>query len=506
MTDLIVKTALAQLPSGQVSNAADADYVIKNLQTLGGGSVQSQIQIQDYMAKKNEMLTKQQDVLSSKDVFDQQLNEALTQATAKNFDNPLGVIGTQAALYSDAADTYESTLTSGLIQRYGTIDKVPAEAITYGNTLKEKAKMMVNLYNSYNPANPTNISPDGTIGAGVNADAYAVLLTTNPNTGAVIRFDIVPSDQVKTDQFMKTDVPFNVAPGQKATKLPTYVLTYDIGKTSDGKSTIVGANVGGLKMQAVKGDGVEAGVTNNILTPTRESQDQLTQSERAAANGGKGEGFLTSAARFFLPRSLENAVLGDQNQGYYNYQKDGLTLGGSGLKFDSNDIPPGQVLRMGSRWFYSNDQGGVMEAQGASQDEKVANLKKYLGNTGNDIKKIDQPYLIDRSYLSAPDGSSRLKGDITPDTLGMGPVPATAPQMSFAPAAMTSPNRSRVPDGFFSGGPKAPAVATNSSSTSAFASRTNTPPATKVATETGSNPLATILQKGKSFFSGKGIA
>ena len=472
IVDLVVKSYLNRTQYGEFNTVEEVDGAINALKGLPQ-TLDVQERIADLENTKLKISAKLNDLLMEKNIFDSDLNEALTEATRANFQNPKQMIGSYAAILGDAFERYDTDIYNNVFKRYGTIDKVPAEVIDYRKKLEDKAKLYMNVFNSYN-----FVDPDTNEVGLLEPDAFAVVVDTNPASGKITRMELVPSGEVNRDIYMRTDTPLQVMEGMLSKKLPIYLRTFDGGISEFGKpvrSSVLGGFVySGVDTAAKKDDVGTLGVG-----------ELKVQKE--------GEGFFKGLGRALVPKWFgweENVFGRAQKDVAQNLRDDGVLL--KNFQFDSADIPNGAVLRMGSRIFYSTDQNNeVLEISGKNEEAKLKNLKKYLQGVGKDPKIANMPYFVDRSFLVAPDGSSRVKGTIDENYF----APVSPSTQSVVGASTVAPilTPQEIPqDTFFS------------SRQQSFETKTSTPAVMPAKESSGGFPsIPDIIEKGKSFFRNK---
>lgn len=470
IVDLVVKSYLNRTQYGEFNTTEEVDGAINALKTLPQ-TLDVQERIADLENTKLKIGAKLNDLLMEKNVFESDLNEALTEATRANLQNPKQMIGSYAAILGDAFERYESDIYNNVFKRYGTIDKVPAEVIDYRKQLQDKTKLYTSVFNAYN-----FVDPDTNEVGLLNPDAFAVQVDTNPATGKITRMELVPSGEVNREIYMRSDTPLQMIEGMPSKKLPIYLRTFD-GGMSEFNKPVRSAVLGGFVYSGVDTAGKKDDVGTLGIGELKVQKE--------------GEGFFKGLGRALTPKWFgweENVFGRAQKDVADNLRNDGVLL--KNFQFDSADIPNGAVLRMGSRIFYSTDQNNeVLEISGKTEDAKLKNLERYLQGVGKDPKIAGMPYFVDRSFLSAPDGSSRVKGKIDENYFAP-PSPSTPPVVGASTVAPLPPPQEEAPqESFFSGRP-------------GFETKTSTPATLVTPKESlgGVPSIPDIIEKGKSFF------
>ena len=379
---LIEKSYLNRTTGGEFNNTEEVQGLIDVFSKLPK-SQEVEIKLADLKNKQLQIQGKLTDILSQKNVFEMDLRQGLDNAAQNNFKDMRSLIGSYAAIYGDAADRYDGEVLSDIAKRYGTTGNIPDETLKYRNTLNEKAKFYAELFNSYNMVDERT----GELGS-LDTSGIAVQLDTNPTTGAVSHLEIVPSSEVDNKTYLRTDVGLNVMDNLPNKKIPVYMRTNPVAVTADGKQ-IRGGKLGNIDfeetMNSTDGIGTQ---TAGILSPKRQ-----------------GTGF--SGLNPFYQSPEEKL-----NESIDSIKQNGVRFSNDTYRYDSQDIPNDNILKMGNRLFYSTAKDGeVLEIDGKDLNEKADNLNKYLRGIGKEPEKM-APYFITRDYLNAPDGGSRVKGKI----------------------------------------------------------------------------------------------
>lgn len=459
--DLLRKSQLSQTQTGEWSNVTDLDAYIAKLQKLPQ-TAKVQEEILDMQNKRLQVANKQSDLLASKGIYEQMVQDATTNAVKNNFNNPQQLLGALAAINADAADNYDQHVTNKIFQQYGSTSSIPDDILKYRTDLNDKAKTYADMFNAYNFVDQKT----GEAGA-LDNKAYAVLMTTNPATGKVLNVDFVRSDKVP-DGFMRTDVNFGMGEGAK--KLPTYLKSYDIGVTEQG-TKIQGARLGDFSFagttEAVK-KGDDESIGKNILKIQKQSDN-----------------IFTRLARIFLPVSAEYKYLGRSAERDYEQAKSkGITT--SNFSFDSTNIPDNSLVQIGSKLYYQATDGGLQEISGKDATERQSNLDNYL----NGIKQTPVGrFFADKNYLLNSDGSSRIKGTIDQNVFTPAATTTTPKTISYAPEITQAQALKQEMGSSF------------------FASKNKlTAPKTAKESSGGKSFVGDIIEKGKSFFRNKFMA
>ena len=476
MLRIIEKAYLNRTKTGEYQTTQDVEGILEQLKRLPQ-SPDVMEKVADLENKKLQIGAKLNNILSEKNVFDTELQGGLDVAARQNFKNMRNLIGSYAAIYGDAAERYSSDVLGQINEQYGTAGKIPDDTLAYKKTLDNKAKFYAQLFNSYLVQDPKS----GEFGA-LNTDGIAVTIDTNPTNGSINHIDIVPSGEVDGRNYMRTEVGVNVLDTLPNKKLPVFLRTNDVGVTSDGK-TIRGSQLGNIKYTESMSE-KSGGTTSSgqVLAPTKEVP-----------------GFW-SKVNFFSDSPEET-----QSKSVDAIKQNGISFSSSVYNYNSQDIPNGNVLRMGNRLFYSTDKDDqILEISGNNSGEKQANLTKYLQGIGKDPSNV-LPYFITNDYLTAPDGNSRIQGKV--DENYFSPESSPGQPTSFqtnqpSPTAeVSSVQKPQAMSGFFGGGAGRgaefkPVLSKN---------RDNKP---NVAGETLDGKISTsdVIDKGKSFFRNKTMA
>lgn len=487
IVDLVIKSYLNRTQYGEFSTTEEVDGAIDMLKKLPQ-TLDVQEKIADMENTKLKISAKLNDMLMDKSVFETDLREAANQVAQNNLQNPKALIGSLAAIYGDAVERYENDIYSNIFQRYGSTEKIPADVMNYRKTLEDKAKMYASVFNSYNFVDERT----GEVGM-LNPDAFGVVIDTNPATGKISSIDIMPSNEINNDQYMRTDTPLNMINGMPNKKLPVYLRTFDGGMSEFGKP-IRSAVLGGLVYSGVN--------TKNKADDAGSLGVGMLQVQK------DGEGFLKNIGRALVPKwfGMEENLFGrSQDDVVSSIKQNGIDL--KQFSYDSADIPNGSVLRMGNRVFYSTkNDNEIFEIKGSDDGEKMNNLNKIITENGDDPNIVGMPYFIDRNYLIAPDGSSRIKATVdsnyfSPEAKAVGgsagggggtnPFLSNSLKMDVASGQAEAPLQQ---SSFFN--------QPNEQSTPSSVSSKNTPTKISSAKESvaGKPSAPNIIEKGKSFF------
>ena len=455
---LLEKTYLNRTKYGEFNTVEEVDGFIGTLKGLPQSNT-VQEKIADMENKKLQISTRLGDILSDKNVFDTDLQDALAGSAKNNFKNMKGLIGSYAAILGDAAERYDQEVVSNVMERYGTTSNIPAETLQYRKELNDRAKLYASLFNSYNVQDPST----GEIGM-LNPDNFAVIVDTNPVNGSIQRLDIVPSGSVDKG-YMRTEVGVNVIPNLPNKKLTVFLRTNDTGVTEDGKS-IKGAQLGNISYQGTVDSTDDESLSKGILKAEKQKV-----------------GFLNWANIFSDSREEK------LNASIEQVRESGINFDSGAYQFDANNVPNDSVLKMGSRVFYSTGKDNeVLEISGKSAQEKQTNLDNYLKSVGKDSSKM-LPYYVTKDYLYADDGSYKVKGKVDENYF-------TPPQISEQSNQFNNvPQRSQVDIA-------AQQPTEQPAEQSFFAGRTNRPNKPEEPTESagGAFSVKDVVEKGKSFF------
>src|SRR3990167_4406393 len=455
---LIEKSYLNQTTGGEFNTSEDVQGLIDIFSKLPQ-STEVQLKVADLTNKKLQIEGKLNDILSQKNVFEMDLQKGLDNAAKNSLKNMRSLIGAYASIYGDAADRYDNEVLSDIAKRYGTTGTIPDETLKYRDTLNEKAKFYAELFNSYNTVDEKT----GELGA-LDTSGIAVQIDTNPKNGSVNRIEIVPSGQVDPKTYMRTDVGLNVMDDLPNKKLPVYLRTNDVGVTADGKA-IRGSNLGGITYE-----------------------EQISQTD---GGGSRSAGFLTpkkESVGFFSKINFFSDTQEElKNNSINSIKANGLRFSSSAYNYDSQDIPNDNILKMGNRLFYSTSKDNqILEIAGKDSGEKIDNLNKYLTSIGKDPNKMS-PYFITRDYLTAPDGSSRVQGNVDANYFSPQSSPSQPTSFDTSSSPPTIPTDEGTPP------------ATSFFGDALRVNRQNKPDTPSL--ESGSGMFSSnLIEQGKSFF------
>lgn len=445
---ILEKSYLNRTKYGEFNTTQEVDGLLTSLKALPQ-TPDVMEKVADLENKKLQISAKLGDILSEKNVFDTDLQSALDLSAKTNYKNSQSLIGSYASIYADAASRYDSEVMAKIAERYGTSGTIPPETLAYRKTLNEKAKFLSNLANAYyNPNTAGNFNTNG----------VAVKIDTNPTNGSINRIDIVPSSEVDGKTHMRTDVELNVNPNLPDKKLPIYLRTNDVGVSADGK-TLRGSQLGGISYQ-----------------------EKMNTSD----SGNDTSGGVLQATKLkdgFFGNPFSDSPTEKINKSIDSIKTSGISLDSAAYKYDSQDIPNDNVLKLGSRLFYSTGKDGqILEIKGKDSSSKQDNLTRYLQGIGKNPNT--SPYFITKEYLTAPDGNSRIQGTVDENYFN----PQTVPQTQTS---------ATVPQSF-------PSLSETTSSPSFF-SRVNRPNKPDQATVASGTQTSTpdLLDKGMSFFRSK---
>lgn len=471
LTDIVEKTAINKLTaSGQVNTPDEAQAVAQYIEQNAPSTLYTQSKLLDYANTGAQLQSKVSDVTQNVDLFDADLKQKLLAAAQADINNPTQLVADYAAIYSDASDQYDATISNDVLDKY---DAPPSGVMQYSQTLKQKASMMASLYNSYQMANA-----DGTYGP-ENPNGYAVLVSTNPSTGKIANVDIVDAKDVPTG-YMRTDVGTDMLGSSdanvKSAQIPMYLQGTVSGTDSKGKS-IYSAKLGGLNFQST-GVGSSDSSANAILALQRTDA---------------GDGFLHE---LFTPDQAGSI------------KKQGINLGNSqAFQFDSTDIPNNSVVHIGTKAYFQDSSGKLLPIDGTTSDEMNANLQAYYTMAGVNPQNVHDFYATS-DYVANPDGSSKIGTPLSADTTSATTTPTTPTASGAGPVSVL--NFGGTPAGGTNTTTPSTQLATAAQpSTSFFANRTNKPnkPDTAPVAPEG-QPINgnAVIAAGASFFKKVGSA
>jgi len=471
--DIIEKSAINGTAYGKVNTVQDAQTVIDALR-LAPQTLYTQEKILDYENKKEQLLASSQDMMMSKANFQEEVEMKLKSSAQKNINNPRAMMAEYAQIYSEYADAYDGYIDDKVLRQYGSDTTLPADVVEFGTGLRKNASFHAGLYNAYNFADQDGRLGANAFGEGLDTNAVAMLVQTNPTTGKISGVRYVPANEVPGG-FVRTDISSNVygseeAGGAGQNRLPVYAQANEV---PDGEGGItLEARIGSLKFTGVKkGDGGSASIM--------EVQD--------------------------IPGWFNDAPVD-------SVKKDGLYLNDQSFTFDAYDIPNQSLVRAGAKTYFQGGDGGLYEIKGANDTERQTNLDAYYRKWGVNSSNV-RTFFADKTYLSKSDGTPRVTGSIDQNTTQVDPgmAPPAGSSNGSAPMSM-GPGQTRgsgfgISDAFAFGAkqvvaatPLGPALAV-AEGVSSFFNRKNTPsaPAEPVA-RTGND----VVEAGKSFFRGVG--
>lgn len=456
MIRILEKTYLNRTANGEFSNVAEVEGFIEALNKMP--------QTPDVMEKVAEMENKklqfgakQNDIMNSKALFEDDLNDALRVEGRNNYKDIGALIGSYMNVYADAEEKIDTYISDNVYKRYGSSAQVPQEMIDLKNKIKDRARY-------YSTLTALISSPEGM--ASLNTEQLAVQVKTNPLTGNIISVDVVPRGEVDTKEYMQTDIKTKLAGGSPAS-IPLFINAENDKVTALGTQTRFG-RLGSMEFRGVE----------------KLEGNEGEQEERKKELGDSyGVGILTAQNEhvgfFDWLNPFNDSEEEKANKGLESARKEGLTF--DSFNFDGNDIPAKSLIRKGNRLYFQQENGDVSEFEGADYREKMENAKRYLGQIGVDPNKANAPLYADDVYFVAPDGSSRIKERIGADYFSPALPAASSTSMFNAP---TSTPMSVAPE-------------SNPNLLSSFFGNTNRPNKPDAATQT---TTPSIVEAGKGFF------
>lgn len=367
---------------GQFDTTDDVQGMINILQGIPGAqnSVSVQTKIAELNNKALQFESKKNDKLNAKENYDSKLKSQLQKDASGNYKNLGSLISAYASTYNDYANAFDENVIVPASKRYGSDDTVDDATLKYRNDLMKKAEYYSKLFNLYN----SNF---------LNPSAYAVVIDTNPANGTIISLDIVPNKPatekdsfgVDESKFMMTDIPVN---GLAGNQFPMYLSANNAGKTKDGK-LIKKAQFGNKTFEALGSKSSAEGTEDQSVGILKIKKENVPWQD---------------SAFIFNQSEVEQ-----RNTALKELSTSGLDLSKStDINFDSNDIPNGSVLKMGSRLFYQpKNSDKILELDGKDENEKKTNLESFLKSSNIDSEKITR-YQITSSYLKDDSGSSKV--------------------------------------------------------------------------------------------------
>lgn len=457
MIRILEKTYLNRTENGEFSNVAEIEGFIEALNKMPQ-TPDVMEKVADMENKRLQFGAKQNDIMNSKALFEDDLNDALRVEARNNYKDIGMLIGSYMNVYADAEEKIDQYIGDNVYKRYGSSAQVPQELIDLKNRIKDKARY-------YSTLTALTSSPEGM--ESLNTEQLAVQVQTNPLTGNIISVDVVPRGEVSKD-YMQTDIKAKLDGGAPAA-IPIYINAEADKVTGLGTATKFG-RLGSMEFRGV--DKLEGG------------EDE--QKERKKELGdGHGIGQLKAQNDNVSVWAWMNPFYDSPEEiakkGLDSAREDGMTF--NDFSFDGNDIPTKSLIRKGNRLYYQQENGDVSEFEGADYREKMENAKKYLGQIGVDPNKVNAPLYADDVFFVAPDGSSKIKEKIGSDYFTPA-LPSASSTSMFTPAP-NSPRMTVAPE-------------SNPNLLSSFFGNKNRldKPNTTVAASTPQN----IVEKGKGFF------
>lgn len=452
--DLLEKKYLNRTESGQFENISQIDDFLGVLNTLPQ-SLDVQEKTADLTNKRLQFSSRQDDILNSKALFEDDLNDKKRLVAAENYKDLPNLVAGYMNIYADAEEKLDNYIAKNVYEKYGANATIPNELIDMKNNIKDKARY-------YSTLQALAFNPETF--ATVDTDALAVKLNTNPLTGKIIDIDVVPRNEIDVKKFMQTDIKAKV---YDAANSPT--LNYFI-NTGTGELLPNGKVAKTAKLGSIDFRGVGANISQG---------DAATMDEAVGIGILKAQNRQSGAwdwIKSFFTESPEEV----QDKAVDAAQDVGITL--KDFSFDGNDIPNGRAVRKGNKLYYQTSTGDVVGFDGKSYEERKKNAEMYIKQEGGDPSVLQSPYYADDTYFVKPDGSSKVKGSIGPDYFKV----RTQPTSLNLPAS-----------------PQPLAVNSEQpSATSFFESRVNRPnkPNTVSASIGGQPSAPDIIDKGKGFF------
>lgn len=412
MIRILEKTYLNRTAGGEFSNEGEVQGLIDSLNKMPQ-TPDVMEKVADLENKKLGMKTRQNDILNSKALFEDNLNDALRVEARNNYKDLPMMIANYMNVYADAEEKIDQYIGDNVYKRYGASAQPPQELIDLKNRIKEKARY-------YSTLTALMQTPEGM--SALNTDQLAVQMKTNPLTGNIISVDVVPRSGVSNKEYMQTDIKAKLAGGVPAA-IPIYINAESDKTTGLGTQTKYG-RLGSMEFRGV--DKLEGGKEEQSLRQG-ELGDGYGVGQLKAQNENVG---TLDWLNFFSDSPEERA-----NKGLDTARTEGMLL--NDFNFDGNDIPAKSVVRKGNRLYFQQENGDVSEFDGADYREKSENAKKYMTQMGLDPNKVGAPLYADDVYFVAPDGSSKIKEKIGADYFTPALPPTPSPAAFQQPATST---------------------------------------------------------------------
>ena len=382
MLRILEKTYLNRTPNGQFTNTREVDGFLDALKRVPQ-TPDVMEKVADLENKKLQFTSKQSDILNSKSLFEDNLNDALRVEAKNNYkDIPL-LINAYLNVYAEAEDQIDQYINDNVTKKYGASTEIPQDIINLKKSIKEKAKKYSTLNTFINIKGGEE---------NINSAGLAIKMETNPISGSIVSVDVVSRTELSKD-YLGTDIKAKMG----NTSVPIYLNAQsgDNLGTGDVSKT---ARLGTMEFRGVQ-----------KLSGTKIEKDATLSAE----GSDLGVGILKAQNEHVGMFSWLNGRNSDAekfNSGLDLARSEGIDF--KDFKFDGNDIQSGSVVRKGNRLYFSNEDGNLSEFEGGTYSEKQDNARNYLSQTGQDPDKVKTPKYADDTFFVASDGGSKIKNKI----------------------------------------------------------------------------------------------
>lgn len=462
------KLFLAQ-SGGSFRNSSDINAYVQALQSLPQ-TPELMIEIADMQGQALQMDNTQQQVFNSVAYLEDSLKDDLSSSLRSSGSDLNLVLSNQAIIYSEYLDKMDQ-FASDTLENYGANTQLDENFYKLKDEIEQKAEYLTNLSAQIN--NPE-------LAGGFDPETVSLQVTTNPSNGTITGISFTPRGKVESG-YVETDVRFRV--NDIVGAIPMSINAIENGSTPDGTQRRM-ARLGDMKLfgtfsRSAKND---SGLDSEYGLYELKAQDTAGWS----------------------PFSTTPVEAGREN---------GFNIGD--FRIDSNDIASNIFVRRGSRLFFTQKDGTLLEFSGASYREKTENAISWMKSMGySNSEQAYYPQAISADYLNMPDGQGGSSSRILPFTPGLPTSRSSMDPTTAPPAEQTMPlqqTQSTESQGFFSSGqssesaaftPGQPAQSSAQSTLQSavpgfFANRVNRQ---NKPDQPKSSFVGDIIDKGKSFF------
>jgi len=342
--------------TGQVSDSQVYNNAISILAPLSD-DLQVANKIADYKNKAAQLDTKVENAENDLNMFKYKLDASIMDVTKDSKGDAQSLVFSIANKYQIALDEFNDVILDKVLSSIPKGQKVPQTILDYKDELSGKVKTMTDLANSYLIQDPKT-----KLNGPTTPDAYGVLIKTNPQTGAIVNFDIqeVNSMDKVAGGYTKTNARYG--------RLPIYLNTYT-------DKRMIKGNLGGIEFVSAKED-VEVGGTTvgkNIL-----------MGKFGEEAGGIGVGA-------WLSRMVGS--IGEGTKVGLKEQQQEFNL--AAIPFDYYSIPANSVVKDGKGNYYWLDNGFKLYK---AKDRDI--LQRYLQSIGQGSYDVNNSFLAHPDFIS----------------------------------------------------------------------------------------------------------